>query len=135
MLVSGIIWGGFIGNKIFTELPVNVEEIKDDGKEMPPFGLVLGVILIPLVLILLSTLSTYMPIPASEQNILGFLGKPFLALMIATLAAMYFLGIRRGFTGAQLKKILDHSLRPVGMILLVIASGGVIRWMLQDSGL
>ena len=35
----------------------------------------------------------------------------------------------------QLKKILDHSLRPVGMILLVIASGGVIRWMLQDSGL
>ena len=128
MLVSGIIWGGFIGNKIFTELPVNVEEIKDDGKEMPPFGLVLGVILIPLVLILLSTLSTYMPIPASEQNILGFLGKPFLALMIATLAAMYFLGIRRGFTGAQ-------SLRPVGMILLVIASGGVIRWMLQDSGL
>ena len=121
MLVSGITWGGFIGNKIFTELPVNVEEIKDDGKEMPPFGLVLGVILIPLVLILLSTLAKYMPVPVSVQNILGFLGKPFLALTIATLAAMYFLGIRRGFTGAQLKKILDHSLRPVGMILLVIA--------------
>ena len=63
-----------------------------------------------------------------------FMADP-MRLMIATLAAMYFLGIRRGFTGAQLKKILDHSLRPVGMILLVIASGGVIRWMLQDSGL
>lgn len=36
---------------------------------------------------------------------------------------------------SQLKQILEHSLRPVGMILLVIASGGVIRWMLQDSGL
>ena len=135
MLVSGIIWGGFIGNKIFTELPANVGEIKDDGKELPSFGLVLGVILIPLVLILLSTLSKYMPLPAGIQDVLGFLGKPFLALTIATLAAMYFLGIRRGFSGAQLKKILDHSLRPVGMILLVIASGGVIRWMLQDSGL
>ena len=56
-------------------------------------------------------------------------------MTIATLAAMYFLGIKRGYTGEQLKKILDHSLRPVGMILLVIASGGVIRWMLQDSGL
>ena len=134
MLVSGIIWGGFIGNKIFTELPANVGEIKDDGKELPSFGLVLGVILIPLVLIL-STLSKYMPLPAGVQDVLGFLGKPFLALTIATLAAMYFLGIRRGFSGAQLKKILDHSLRPVGMILLVIASGGVIRWMLQDSGL
>ena len=136
MLASGIIWGNLIGSRIFTELPANVGEIQDeDEREMPPFGLVLGVILIPLVLILLSTLSKYLPIPEGVQNVLGFIGKPFLALTIATLAAMYFLGIRRGFTGAQLKKILDHSLRPVGMILLVIASGGVIRWMLQDSGL
>ena len=135
MIVAGVIWGRFIGNKVFTKLPVNVEEIKEDSKELPPFGLVLGVILIPLVLILISTISKYLPIPANIQNVLSFIGKPFLALTIATLAAMYFLGIRRGYTGEQLKKILDHSLRPVGMILLVIASGGVIRWMLQDSGL
>ncbi len=73
MMVSGIFWGGFIGNKIHTELPTNVEEIKDDGKELPPFGLVLGVILIPLVLILLSTLSKYMPLPACVQDVLGFI--------------------------------------------------------------
>lgn len=135
MVVAGVIWGRFIDDKVFTKLPVNVQEIKEDSKELPPFGLVLGVILIPLVLILISTISKYLPIPANIQNVLAFIGKPFLALTIATLAAMYFLGIRRGYTGEQLKKILDHSLRPVGMILLVIASGGVIRWMLQDSGL
>ena len=135
MVVAGVIWGRFIGDKVFTKLPVNVQEIKEDSKELPPFGLVLGVILIPLVLILISTISKYLPIPANIQNVLSFIGKPFLALTIATLVAMYFLGIRRGYTGEQLKKILDHSLRPVGMILLVIASGGVIRWMLQDSGL
>lgn len=135
IVVAGVIWGRFIGDKVFTKLPVNVEEIKDEPKELPPFGLVLGVILIPLVLILISTISKYLPIPANVQNVLTFIGKPFLALTIATLAAMYFLGIKRGYTGEQLKKILDHSLRPVGMILLVIASGGVIRWMLQDSGL
>lgn len=135
MVVAGVIWGRFIGDKVFTKLPVNVQEIKEDSKELPPFGLVLGVILIPLVLILISTISKYLPIPANIQNVLSFIGKPFLALTIATLAAMYFLGIRRGYTGEQLKKILDHSLRPVGMILLVIASGGVIRWMFQDSGL
>lgn len=135
MLVAGVIWGRFIGNKVFTNLPVNVQEIKEESKELPPFGLVLGVVMIPLVLILVSTISKYMPIPVGIQNILMFIGKPFFALTIATLAAMYFLGIRRGYTGEQMKKILDHSLRPVGMILLVIASGGVIRWMLQDSGL
>ena len=38
-----------------------------------------------------------------------FMADP-MRLMIATLAAMYFLGIRRGFTGAQLKKYwITHS--------------------------
>ena len=135
MLIAGIIWGGFIGNKIFAALPEDGNENVHSEKELPPFGLVLSVVLIPLVLILLGTISKYVAIPQLIADILGFVGKPFFALTIATLAAMYFLGIRRGFTGAQIKAIFDKSLKPTGMILLVIASGGVIRWMLQDSGL
>ena len=135
MLIAGIIWGGFIGNKIFAALPEDGNETVHSEKELPPFGLVLSVVLIPLVLILLGTISKYVAIPQSVADILGFIGKPFFALTIATFAAMYFLGIRRGFTGAQIKAIFDKSLKPTGMILLVIASGGVIRWMLQDSGL
>lgn len=135
MLIAGIIWGGFIGNKIFAALPEDGNETVHSEKELPPFGLVLSVVLIPLVLILLGTISKYVAIPQSVADILGFIGKPFFALTIATLAAMYFLGIRRGFTGAQIKAIFDKSLKPTGMILLIIASGGVIRWMLQDSGL
>ena len=128
----GISW-----NKIFAKLPANVEEIadKEESKNLPSFGVVATIILIPLVLILLSTASDYIPMAESIKSVLGFLGEPFVALTIATLVAMYFLGTRQGYNKGQLKKILDHSLRPVGMILLVIASGGVIRWMLQDSGL
>lgn len=135
MLIAGIIWGGFIGNKIFAALLEDGNENVHSEKDLPPFGLVLSVVLIPLVLILLGTISKYVTILQSVADILGFIGKPFFALTIATLAAMYFLGIRRGFTGAQIKAIFDKSLKPTGMILLVIASGGVIRWMLQDSGL
>ena len=135
MLIAGIIWGGFIGNKIFAALPEDGNENVHSEKVLPPFGLVLSVVLIPLVLILLGTISKYVAISQSVADILGFIGKPFFALTIATLAAMYFLGIRRGFAGAQIKAIFDKSLKPTGMILLVIASGGVIRWMLQDSGL
>ena len=135
MLIAGIIWGSFIGNKIFAALPEEGNETVHSDKELPPFGLVLSVVLIPLVLILLGTISKYVAILQPVADILGFVGKPFFALTIATLAAMYFLGIRRGFTGAQIKAIFDKSLKPTGMILLVIASGGVIRWMLQDSGL
>ena len=88
MIVSGVIWGKFIGEKIFTKLPANVEEVHDDGKELPPFGLVVSVILIPLVLILISTISQYMPINENVKNILGFIGKPFFALTVAILVSM-----------------------------------------------
>ena len=136
-IVAGVVWGNLIGNKIFAKLPANVEEIadKEESKNLPSFGVVATIILIPLVLILLSTASDYIPMAEGIKSVLGFLGEPFVALTIATLVAMYFLGTRQGYDKGQLKKILDHSLRPVGMILLVIASGGVIRWMLQDSGL
>lgn len=47
--------------------------------------------------------------------------NPFVALIIAVLCAMYFLGKKQGYNGEQLKKILDRSLRPtIGQILLVI---------------
>ena len=95
----------------------------------------LCIILVPLVLILCNTLSTYIPGIAPARPVLEFLGTPFVALIIAVLCAMYFLGKKKGYDGEQLKKILDRSLRPTGQILLVITGGGIVRWVLQDCGM
>lgn len=43
-VVAGIIWGKIIGNKIYTKLPANVEEIADIDKNLPSFGIVLMII-------------------------------------------------------------------------------------------
>ena len=43
-VVAGIIWGKIIGNKIYTKLPANVEEIADIDKNLPSFGVVLTII-------------------------------------------------------------------------------------------
>lgn len=126
------ITGLVIGTTVFFEAAAEEE---GDQKEVPSFGMVLAIVLTPLCLILLGTLSSYIPIPKQVADVLSFIGKPFVALTLATLVAMYLLGTRRGYTGAELKALLDRSLKPVGMILLVIACGGVIRWMLQDCGL
>ena len=56
-------------------------------------------------------------------------------MLVATIAAMYLLGTRHGYNNAQLEKIMTKSLEPTGMILLVTACGGVLRYMLQNSGL
>ena len=136
LIFAGILWGKFIGKKIYTELPSNSQEAKtvEEGK-IPSFGTVLGIILVPLVLILVSTVSAYIPALKPVRPVLEFLGTPFVALIIAVLCAMYFLGTKLGYNGEELKNIMDKSLRPTGQILLVITGGGIIRWVLQDCGM
>lgn len=137
VICAGVLWGKFCGKKIYAELPSNMREITDSGEEkkLPPFGLVLGIILIPLVLILMNTITNYISMPTALKSIFEFLGTPFVALIIATLFAMYFLGTKQGYNGEDLKKILDRALKPTGMILLVITGGGIIRWVLQNAGM
>ncbi|MDB2151657.1 GntP family permease [Clostridium butyricum] len=136
MLIGGIFWGKFIGNKIFVDLPSNVKKTEDvESADLPNFSIVLTIIMIPLLLILLSTLSTYINFLKPLQPVLEFLGTPFVALIIATLTAMYLLGTKQGYNNEELKTILDKSLRPTGMILLVITGGGIIRWVLQNAGM
>lgn len=67
--------------------------------------------------------------------VFAFLGEPFVALLIATVIAMFLLGMRHGYTLEELEKVMTKSLEPTGLILLVTACGGVLRYMLQYSGL
>ena len=136
LIFAGILWSKFIGSRIDTGLPLNIQEVREEEEgNLPAFSTVLCIILVPLVLILCSTLSAYIPGIDAVRPVLEFLGTPFVALVIAVLAAMYFLGKRQGYDGEQLKKIMDRSLRPTGQILLVITGGGIIRWVLQDCGM
>lgn len=137
LIFAGILWSKFIGKRIHTGLPSNVQEVREAEEEekLPAFSTVLSIILVPLILILCSTVSAYIPGIDMVRPILQFLGTPFVALIIAVLLAMYFLGKKQGYNGEQLKKILDRSLRPTGQILLVITGGGIIRWVLQDCGM
>ncbi|MDD4850287.1 MAG: gluconate:H+ symporter [Gemmiger sp.] len=137
VIVAGVLWGSFCGKKIYTELPANMREFSDAGEEkkLPPLGLVAGIIIIPLALILMRTVTAYFTFPGVVKSVFDFIGTPFVALIIATLFAMYFLGSKQGYSGEDLKKIIDRSLKPTGMILLVITGGGIIRWVLQNAGM
>ena len=56
-------------------------------------------------------------------------------MTIAVIVAMFVLGTRYGYSMAELEKIMTKSLEPTGMILLVTACGGVLRYMLDNSGI
>lgn len=136
MIVAGPMFGKFIGTKIYVPVPKSVQEMEEcDDSKLPGFVTVVGIILIPLVLIILSTVSKVIPAMAGVQPVLAFIGEPFIALTIATVAAMIVLGIKHGYSREELEKVMTKSLEPTGMILLVTACGGVLRYVLQDSGL
>lgn len=136
MICGGPLFGRFIGNRINIPVPpVYAEQPEFDENKLPRFSTVVLIILIPLALILLNTLSSVAPFLTPIAPALQFVGTPFVALLIATLAAMFLLGLRHGYTLADLEKVMTKALQPTGLILLVTAGGGVLRYMLQDSGL
>lgn len=136
MIVAGPIFGAICGKKYFVPVPEHVANQADfDESKLPAFGTIVGIILIPLVLIILSSLAGVIPAMAPIAPVLEFLGEPFVALLIATVVAMYLLGTKNGYSNEELEKVMTKSLEPTGLILLVTASGGVLRYMLQYSGL
>jgi Gnt-I system low-affinity gluconate transporter len=72
--------------------------------------------------------------PSKGVEILQFLGHPFIALLLATLAASYFLGTRRGYSSKRLLEMANRALGPAGLIILVTGAGGVFKQVLVDSG-
>lgn len=108
LIFAGILWSKFIGKKINTGLPSNIQEVREEEEaNLPKFSTVLCIILVPLVLILCSTISEYIPGIDPVRPALQFLGTPFVALIIAVLFSMYFLGKKMGYNRRAVKE--DHG--------------------------
>lgn len=136
MIVAGPVWGAICGKKFYVPVPEHVASQEDfEESKLPKFGTIVGIILIPLVLIIFDSVAGVVPALEPIRGITGFLGEPFVALLIATVVAMFILGTKHGYSNKELEKVMTKSLEPTGMILLVTASGGVLRYMLQYSGL
>lgn len=126
-------------------VPARAEQLMNEQnvhkeKNIPPFGLVISIVLLPIILILLNATAQNLWQPASEnaqavQNILIFIGQPYLALIIANILALVLLCINRGIDGRTMDSVLNKSLQPVAMIIMVTAGGGVLRYMLDYSGM
>ena len=136
MIFAGPVWVAVCGKKYYVPVPDQIANQEDiDESKLPSFASVVTIIMIPLVLIILKSVAGVVPALAGVAPLFNFLGQPFAALLIATLAAMFILGTRHGYTMPELEKILTKSLEPTGLILLVTACGGVLRYILQYSGL
>ena len=108
----------------------------ESGVDAPKMPLVAFVIAAPMVLILGATFGT-MLLPAESGLLpwLTFFGNPAVALLIAVLLSFYFLGVRRGMSVAALGKLTGESLKPIGMILLVVGAGAFFGKVISATGI
>jgi len=141
-ILAGPIFGRYISKKIDVGIPeyINMEPHDDETETLPAFGLICAIISIPLVLILGNTLTEAL-VGAGVlaegwiPTFFMFIGHPFVALIIAVLMALYWLGTRRGTDRSQLSDLSMEALKPAGVIILITGAGGVFKQVLIDSGI
>jgi len=136
--VAGILWPIYIAPRVPVVVPdeflAAVDE-EGEAKEPPSLSLVMAVILLPLVLILGATFGTLILDPHRDLlSVLTFLGNPAVALLLAVLLAYILLGARRGMSAAEFSELSSNSLRPVGMILLVVGAGAFFGAVITATG-
>ncbi len=137
-ILSGPVFGNYIGKKIFIEAP----ELEDTGLKAdnyPAVGMILAIIGIPILLIVFNTVLTGPIFPEdfispAVKAWVQMIGHPFTALILANLIAWYLLGIKRGFPKETLLNITGKALAPAGIIILLTGAGGVFKEMLVNTG-
>ncbi len=145
MIVAGVGYGGFLSKRIFIEVPAHMdadleeEEAKEaelrKNHKVPSFSSVLLIFLLPLLLMIGRAACDFvLPEGNFLRTVMTLVGHPFGALMIVCVLAIYFFGIKGGFTADELRSVVDKALFPAGMISLVAGAGGSFGEILVESG-
>jgi Gnt-I system high-affinity gluconate transporter len=100
-------------------------------KALPSFCIAL----LPVFLITLSVLANaFLSKDGVWFAIISFIGNTNIALLITTIAAIYFFGIRKQVPMVAIMKWVSDGVSGIAMIMLIITAGGVFKQVLTDSG-
>ncbi|WP_285424438.1 MULTISPECIES: gluconate:H+ symporter [unclassified Pseudomonas] len=138
VILAGPLYGNWLSRRLHIEEPAELGELfsaKSTVTRQPGFGISLLIILLPVILMLGSTLAKVAMEPESNAALaLKFLGEPLVALGIAVLAATVCLGWANGISRERVGNTLRKSLAPIAVLLLTIGAGGGLKQTLLDAG-
>ncbi|WP_299158322.1 gluconate:H+ symporter [uncultured Eudoraea sp.] len=135
IIIAGPLFSRTIKNIKATPLKefINPKILKDH--EMPGLGISIFTALLPILLIATATLADlFLPEDFYLNPIIGFLGNPVIAMLIAVLVAIYTLGLARGKKMPEVMVSVSSSISGITMVLLIIAGAGALKQVLIDSG-
>lgn len=107
-----------------------------EGERAPSAWTILAIIILPLALIMVgTTVAPAMAEGSFERGLLGMIGQPIFALMVAIGAAMVLLGARRGWSREKLGEVMESALPAAAVIILVTGAGGAFGRILTETGI
>lgn len=110
-------------------------ESEANGTHTPSAGLIAALIIIPIAIIMLGTVSATVLEPGSAiRDGFGLIGAPGIALLIALGLAFYFLGVRRGWSLDHTGNVMGDALPAAAVVIMVTGAGGVFGKVLIESG-
>ncbi|MEJ2004150.1 MAG: gluconate:H+ symporter [Cyclobacteriaceae bacterium] len=105
---------------------------QDSEYDVPGVGVALGVALLPVILIGGGSLVQLL---FGQGLISEILGNPAIAMLMAVLAGIYFLGLRTGRPMKEIGKILVAAVSGVAVVLLIISGAGALKQIMIDTGI
>ena len=138
VVLAGPLYGNWLSRRLHIEAPAEMDALfnhKTERAQQPGFGISLLIILLPVLLMLGSTLAKVSMAPDSGlAQTLKFLGEPLIALGLAVMAAVVCLGWGNGMAREQVGSVLRKAIAPVAVLLLTIGAGGGLKQTLLDAG-
>ena len=145
--LSSYLYGLWAGERFMVDVPTLLSgadapttEAKGEKAALPPFGLVLGILLLPMLLIFIDTGLNTLSVAGVVDGEAGWvaalrlIGATPVALLITTIVATIVLGWRRR-SKADVETILNDALAPVCAIILITGAGGMFGGVLRASGI
>jgi len=136
VILAGPLYGNWLSKRMDVQEPAELGALfSAKPLRQPGFAISLLIILLPVLLMLGSTLAKVALAPETTLAVtLKFLGEPLIALGIAVLAAVVCLGWANGLSREQVGNTLRKSLAPIAVLLLTIGAGGGLKQTLLDAG-
>ncbi|NWD69777.1 gluconate transporter [Pseudomonas gingeri] len=139
VILAGPLYGIWLSKRMDVKEPAELGALftaKVETRRKPSFGISLLIILLPVLLMLGSTLAKVAMAPQSTLAVtLKFLGEPLIALGLAVIAAVICLGWSIGMARDQVGSVLRKSLGPIAVLLLTIGAGGGLKQTLLEAGI
>lgn len=113
--------------------PVYDDVFEISGKSLPSAIAAFGPLILPIILILISTISSAAGKTEGIAKVFQFLGNPIIAVGLGLVLAIFTLG--RILTRDEALKEMEKGMMSAGIIMLVTGGGGALGQVIKDSGL